>query len=445
MNKSGKKLLFYTIGFLFVLLTSIIFQHYNLILFGIIGLILISLFISRSIYKLYIHAALTFGFGIVVAALIYYGYMQEYGKPYYIGGSDDYELEQWAEYSIQNQLYMPEQMAVDDLLATHNSKGFIWILSWLIRIGDLMGGYHTFAFRIINIAFLTIIGILVYKYFHRYENGSNRSGLILFYGLSLFPNALYLSSHVFRDTISALLIFFIFSIWKRQIDEEKILIRHILYTFILSYVAFWIRDENVVYIIAMIIICFIVGKKNLNISRFILSLPLLLVALVLFMATGVNEELIRKSQVYTNLIMSANDGLSNTIFSIPLLPLGLIVRVFYSLIFPPPVAIIVLFERFSWVIAMNVFIAIGIVLQVFMLPYVIRGVKKGDAIAIAFVTVLLSICITTFTFRHFILVYPFMAILIVREFNETRVNKRIINFLIMAIFLLIGASVYLLI
>ena len=64
------------------------------------------------------------------------------------------------------------------------------------------------------------------------------------------------------------------------------------------------------------------------------------------------------------------------------------------------------------------FVYLGTVFQLFLVPYLLKHVIRIDYAGLVFLAIFFSVIITTFTFRHFVMVYPFMMEPIVVEYNN---------------------------
>jgi len=129
---------------------------------------------------------------------------------------------------------------------------------------------------------------------------------------------------------------------------------------------------------------------------------------------------------YSNYIVSiAGDGLSKFIFNQPILPLGIFLRGIYALISPFP-NFFGLFKETSKVLydIIQIFIYIGVIIQIFTIPFIIKRVLRFDWLSLAFLSWFLAVIVTTFTFRHFIFYYPFLSAVAIDGYFSTKQNTR---------------------
>lgn len=441
--------LFFFINIFILIFLSILFGTASIMAVGLLGLFMLFFVTKNLSYSFLKSLNIIFSISIFTTLIFYFAYLNQYGLPYFDGGSDDLDFEEYSKYIVEKEYYMPNELTDDSILQHHNSKGFLWILSWIMRYSELFGGYHTIAFRVLNIYFLLILSVLTLKIFQRHNKFTQKQNLIFLYLFALFPNIQYISLHVFRDTLSILLIFSTFYLWEKffssTISGKKLFLVNILLTSIFCYIAYWIRHENIIFIGALVLISTL-KEKTLSYKNFGLFLALALVGVILMDNFNIWETVVSFNERYSNHKLEISDGLSNIIFSMPLFPLGLAIRMIYALISPIPIPVLNIFWMFNDIkIFSNVIISIGVIIQIYMLPYLFKNIKKIDKFTLSFCIMLIAIAVTTFTFRHFIMLYPFMYILIFRQFFISEKSARISYFVSMTIVLGIGASVYIMI
>jgi len=121
-------------------------------------------------------------------------------------------------------------------------------------------------------------------------------------------------------------------------------------------------------------------------------------------------------------------GLASKIFALQLFPLGLILRILYGLVSPVPSALLnivgIPFDVDSFGIA---FQSIGTILQIMSIPFfVFSDWTEHKTEALVFWVLFLGIVVTTFTFRHFIFIYPFMVLLIISRVSQMSMNRYLV-------------------
>lgn len=439
MNKN--KLLFMITNIIVALLLSIFFSNFTILVINSILLLILHIVLFKCDDKIYKHLMVIYLISILAMLLLYYGYIVKYGKPYYLGGSDDKNFELWAVESIKMNNFTIKDIIETKEFRYYNCTGFIWLLSIIVRFSNLFDGYHTIIIRLINIYFTLFTGILVYKYFSNNEKEISNKVKIL-YLFCLFPNALYITIHGFRDAIYAFAIFSVFYIFS-YINEYNIIkkILSILYMFFVGYIIYYIRKVGVIYIAIIFILNILFKNSKVTEKKEIIKFIILgIFTLILCFKTGIISETESYLFRYNNYILSGNNGLSTFIFTTPILPFGIFFRIMYGLIFPSPTGI--LMSSFDVDSIWKFIISIGTLYQTYMLPYVFKNIKRFDKVFLLYLIIFFSIVVTTFSFRHFLTLYPFMFILIYRVKQQcSLVERRRYDFIVTS-FLLVFIVIY---
>lgn len=442
-------ILFIILNFITLTLLSLVFSSISILVIGSIGLLILLYFSKNENQKLFNRLSLIFLISIFLMIVLYCGYISKYGAPYYIGGSDDLSFENYGKYAINQKYYRPEQLLQESQFRFYSANGFVWIMSWIIRLSNILGGYHTITYRVLNIYFNMILGMLVFKYFSNHYDFSEKENLIVLYAITLFPNSLYISIHVFRDTLNILILFGIFYLWdiyisKQRKKYERLLI--ILITLILTYISYWLRSQNLIFIFIIIVLNIFLKDQKLTSRNSIYFLIAIIFGVASYNYLGVGKQLEYFTGYYTEYILNLSEGFSKIIFSVNLFPFGILLRIAYGLVSPLPVHILHVFKMFEDVdVFFQVIISIGVIVQIYLLPYLFRNIKYIDKVTLIFWIFFVAMVITTFTFRHFISIYPFMVILIFREFFKASKKRKIVSGIFMTWILVLGASMYLLI
>lgn len=410
---------------------------------------------QNDLRKLYLHLIIIFVLQICFVWIVHEGYIGQYGSPYYRGGNDDIQFEEVSGVLFQQGKYFGFQISNEDIWRASNeyaifanSRGFLIYLILLRGAFSVFGGYSTLIPRLFNMCFLLGAAVLIYrKAGHSNTEKSDKSRLILLYGIALFPNAMYISAHIFRDTIIMFLIviiYYILSTPSRFKTLRKGTLLYILIVLMLSWVSYTIRRESIVYILVLALALFINKYWHLLKSRRTISLMLMLMLILtsILYVTGTLDYVFKKIQRYEELRLSSSEGLSNVIFSTELLPIGFILRLAYALISPIPVAFLNIFRGIhSFEDALALFISVGTLVQITLTPYLFSW-KGQKALRIVFWVYLLSIATVTFTFRHFIMLYPMQGLIIYSSFMNTKPRQRWYNLIGMSLLLMILGSIY---
>lgn len=423
---TSSEIAFYTCGIVISTCIGLFSGTLSILIFELIGLGIIRIVSGHLDNETYARLLLIKCLGVAVVLLIYFGNIDLYGAPYYIGGSDDVTCERMAITFIQEGYNWPW-----DYTYASNLKGFYWLLSVLIKLVNKLGmDYHTLAYRILNIDLHIAISVLVFKICYIKENLSADHARIAMCIYGLFPNSLYISSFVFRDTVSLLLIiqcsvfamdiirpheeYGKFILWKNKISASMALS-------VLWFFSYWIRSENVLYISLIVFVCFLCNTRRPKTGIVFGVIIMIVLSYWLLDKVGLLSKLTEKVTNYSEYRqeLASETGLSKFIFSKPLFPVGIILRSAYGLVSPLPVDIMLLFKAFTnGELALEFLVALGICAQIAHMPITLSAILQFDRISLCFGIVFLSIVCSTFTFRHFIMIYPFMAIMIAKQYSS---------------------------
>lgn len=428
------------------LFISIIFENPVFVFFLLI-LGSFTTLLLKNANKIFRHLIIINIIGITFLLMLHFGLLQKYGVPYIGGGSDDLMFEHAAKYYLSTSngdIFLPHQMKIN-LPNISNSIGFVWLLEILIEVANLIYEYHSMVFPICNIFFLMWIGILMYKYFEKSNEFTEKENIVLLYIISLFPNALYISGFIFRDTLIALMLTSIFYLWSNiKLYKHKDIVQTLINTFILSYFCYWLRNISIIYvfvIVAFVIFCKIKKKS----SKF--ALGILFFALFLFIIANGNygNYFVGYVQTYSEYRENLTEGLSSFIFALPIFPFGLLFRVMFGLISPFVIPVIFSLNKLliDIDITINFLIFLGVLLQIYCLPFLFKSFKfKTDEISYIYIALFLSVIVTTFTFRHFVMLYPFMFPLMMRGYVNTSNTTSKLYFFLITVILVILMIVY---
>ena len=381
---------------------------------------------------------------VCAVLMVYYGNLHLFGAPYFRGGDDDLYFERVAHEFIDNNIKWPWNY--QDM--SSNITGFYWLLSRIMMISGVEK-YHTLSFRFLNVAFLIATGELVYLLMRFKEKYDDRYARIIMLLVCLFPNSMYLSTYVFRDTMSLFLLMLGFTLANDFYSKEKktiILCKNriaiILLLAVLMFASFWIRKEVVAFIIVAFMLCAL-RERSIHLKETYKYIIVLALVFSLFYKVGAIQFILDKIGRYLKYRIDSSNtgGLSYYIFTQELIPFGFILRLLYGLISPLPVALLNITSAFSnEIYFFDVLVSLGTSAQIVALPFLFRNIRRIDKYMLMYVFILTSVVETTFTFRHFLLGYPFMIILIMRQVYEVDWKKRalyvaggVVCFLIMAL------------
>ena len=418
-------------------------------LLAIIGLI-ISAKLGLNESKLFI---IIYYLNVIAVISLYIIYMNRYGQPYYIGGSDDLGYEMGAQKIVQSLGIFDYFSIRGDILPNwHNSVGYVYLISLFYRIGQLLGGFHTFIPRIFNSFILALLSILVYRFaINKLKLNFNISfGVALFVGLA--PIMMYNSAHTFRDIIVAFLMFLCIYVWSdynKYIFSKQIIILAI--TLLIIFILWETRSLAAILTTLLIFFSYFDQKrkmvKTFKSKQTIFFLFFILFGILVFFylySQGNIGWLINKTihyyVNYNEYVIGQSKGLAKYGFNL-IFPLNFLFRFIYLSIYPIPILSSEI-ER--------LWLSFGSIIQIFFLPYIIIGlwslIKKKFALNIAFGFLITFIAVGTlsFTFRHICMFYPFGVLVAGYGYNYSRSVNRKYVWLGMYSLLLSGVIIYIL-
>lgn len=428
-------------------MTSILFNNFSIMVIGIIG-ICILYFCHKGCevikYKdLLIVTTIAFAFMLIM----YAGLVEKYREPYY--ASDDKSFEFYGHLMFEKNIFSFRKIPY--ISGMYYAKGYLIVIAWIEKISSYLEGYSTISPRILNIYFWLATSVLALK---KLDNSmiKKRSVKTAFFVLTLFPNALYISSFVYRDVFIVFLI--VVSIYNFEKLTNSFKHKNFCFPdtirlpiiFFCLYALYYSRKQMLYVIMVIFIASFFEEKlKRENSLKLLAVAVMAVVGLLLLQVTGGIELLTVMQDGYSSYLTNQSNGLSKIIFSMPLLPFGVIARFLFGLVSPFPAAIFSLDyvnePLFSLLMAST---CLGTVFQIFLLPYLNKGVKKLDYNAIKFLGVFLPIILTTFTFRHFVMAYPFAAPILVQQIGTTGKVEKKNNIVYVLLLMMFAATAYLL-
>lgn len=373
-----------------------------------------------------------FGVSMIYVFLIFLAYQLYYGEPYYIGGSDDLKFEQWGKAVYSSGIYNPSKIMEHRIIGRfHNSPYFASYIARLIQFSKLFGEYTTYLPRIANTYYLLWTCMIIKYLLKKYTDLNSKTVYYSILAFAFMPNIQYINAHVFRDTFNLLQILLIVVLIDLLLNKARFHIKlfSIILLPLLLYYTYYTRANSILF--AGVMIMLILSRRYKIKTRYIIIgiIPILTLSNLL--------ELFRVQyymETYSGFISNiAGDGFSGVVFKQPLLPLGILFRGIYALLSPFP-NFLGLFKDTSKILfdLVQLLIYLGVLLQILAIPFIVKRTLKLDWLAITFLSWFVAIIASTFTFRHFMLYYPFMSAVAVDGFLSMSLNRRrIILFLSM--------------
>ena len=423
-----------------VVLSSILTFSLAVLLFQIFMVLITIFFCYKTNYKTAKLWLSIFIISMLFVFLVFLANKLYYGDPYYIGGSDDLKFEEWG-YVVHNaDIFSPSKLLTSGIIGQfHNSPFFASYIARLIQFSELFDGYTTFLPRIANVYYLLWICMIIKYLLDKYSTLPSNT---IHYSLVFFafmPNIQYINAHIFRDTFNLLQVMLILLLFDFLLTKKRYPLKFfsaIILPFLLYY-TYYTRVNSIIF--AGIIVMLMVSNLYKIKTRYIIIgvVPLLLFSNIL--------ETLRVGYfitTYSNYVSNiAGDGLSSFVFNRPLLPLGIFFRGIYALISPFP-NFFGLFKDNSRLLFdfVQFIIYLGVLVQVFAIPFIIKRTLKFDWLALAFLSWFVAIIATTFTFRHVLFYYPFMSAIAVDGFLSTKPQNRKIT-LFLSIFITVSFGI----
>lgn len=372
-------------------------------------IVFLSLFptlLLKSSYERYLYL-ITLTIGSIAIALFYYFSLFEYGYPYYQGGSDDLEYERNANILVNHQdwIYYDSKFIGGSIgNPFHNSKGFIYFIALISNlIGEPISHSSTIILRYLNVIFLALSGLLIFRIFKTHVNKE----VNLFISLLIFicfPTVLYITSYVFRDILVLFLILLAVQLTSsRSVSALSKAIASISILLILSQ----LRISFVPLVLIVVLFTVISQKKIYNKKHFKLLAGSLSLMALIFTGYIFQQQvtmLLEAVSRYTEYVSNLSDGFAKKIFSSHLM-IQPFLRIMYSIAYPVP--------SFSTDIIKST-VSIGTLLQVIIMPpaliTVINSLKNDRLhyLVFAFIALYFTFAFGTFTFRHQLYYLPFV-------------------------------------
>lgn len=385
------------------------------VLFGLVG-VGISTTNGRMGVRIF---SLVYSSATFFAILFYFIFQLEYGIPYGGGGSDSLGYEQLAEI-VQKSVLIYDADAIGQAIDQpyHNSKGYIYFISLLIRFSDFLGGFHTMIPRLFNASLLGVCSVLVFGISKKISlslQQSINSAMVT----GLFPIMIYVAVQSLRD-IPILVLLLLSVYFAIDFLKTKSFYKHlfILICFLpLFLIMMELRMLNMINLGLVLGVAFFV--KAFSIKKFSNKYIFLTLASAVFVYSLImTSELSLFIHLVAKLESSGTDlvegvdragegGLSLILFNLPA-PFNYFGSLFYSFITPLP---ILYTTDFDW----N-FLSFGTVYQFLYIPFVFVGIKCSYR-SVLMLPVLFMFLVSfggyvfgSFTFRHITYIVPFAAI-----------------------------------
>lgn len=407
------------LAFLSILLFAIGFFSISIfvcfLLFGLLGIGISTMSGSMGL-KIF---GLVYSSATFFAILFYFIFQLQYGIPYGGGGSDSLGYEVHAEIIAKSVLVYDAEaigQAIDQ--PYHNSKGYIYFISLLIRFSDFFGGFHTMIPRLFNASLLGICSVLVFGISQKISlslQQSINSALVT----GLFPIMIYVADQSLRDI--PILVLMLVSVYlainfliTRSFFKHLFILSCFLALFLIMMQLRMLSMINIGIVLGVALFVKVFSVKKFSNKHIFLTIAtaVFLYSLILTSELSVFIDLLAKldssaTDLAEGVDRAGEGGLSLILFNLPT-PFNYFGSLFYSFITPLP---IVYTTDFDW----N-FLSLGTVYQFLYIPFVFAGIKCSYRYSLM-LPVLFMFLVSfggyvfgSFTFRHITYIVPFAAI-----------------------------------
>ncbi len=348
-------------------------------------------------------------------SIFFYEYWDIFYGSHYFGGhlSDDYNFDvRWTKgyhnkYGI-NPIYIFKHLYLVEggSGVLHNSIGYVYINVFLRYIGDFIGGHHTLNPRFLNVFFLFQLSVYsgkIAEYYWKNKKIKNTVKYVVF----LFPVMLFNSAHIFRDTLVSLILVYTFYGYLKYKRNALF----IAFSLILFFLLFYLRKANAV-ILLFTILLLLVSEKKIK-QYFSLSIVTFVVLSILTVSIF-SDEILTLINRYTEMNSERFSGIGGKFFSLPI-HIGFIPRLTF-LIFVPAIGIGSFYQFI---------LSFGTISQILFFPFLFFSFwnnKIDLRLRITFIIYFVGVALSTATFRHVMMYLPFAVILVVYQFNSTKIR-----------------------
>lgn len=401
------------------------------ILFACIGLLL-SFPQGRFGLKIF---TIVYSISSVCAILFYFLFQFQYGSPYQGGGSDSLAYETFAA-EIKNVVHSYDSEAIGQTINEiyHNSKGYIYLISLLMRLSDLLDGYHPMIARLFNASLLGGSAVIVYSLAIKILLSSRQafnSAMVT----GLFPIMIFVGVQSLRD-IPIVFLMLLSVLISTSLIKSKGFFRSFFLMLLFIPLVLVVMEFRLTNTINIGIVLFVgISVKFFSIRK-ISNMQIAFAVICLF---GVYNFLLRydlplfidligrldssQSALSEGLDRAGEGGLSLILFNLPV-PFNYFGSLFYSFITPLP---IIYPDNIDW----N-FLSVGTIYQFVFIPFIFIGLKNTWRTGLMLpLLAMFLICFGgyvfgSFTFRHITYIVPFAAIYGVIGYNKYQSQRWVI-------------------
>lgn len=378
--------------------------------------------------------------GTLLAVILYFIYLDRYGTPYYVGGSDDLAYEEWGKSAAELAIWDYGSIRGGVVAPRHNSPGYVYVVGLLYRVGGLLGGFHTMLPRLLNVAALGLIATISHRIAQLYGM-SKRTSIRLGLVVGLFPIMLFNAAHTFRDTIASLLTIWVVYKWVEVFVSQRkktwIEIQASVQTVLVFVILYQFRSQQAIAVMVVAIFSAVisstmsVGKIRNRTPPTVIVMGVLAASFIIGLigfrgntepdvADWLNR-LGETQETYTDYRLAlAGDGLSRFVFGASP-PFSYVLRTLYALMTPLPVLTAEV-ER--------LWLSMGTIVQYLFLPFVGIGIiyaardRRKWILLLTFVLLFGGTALISFTSRHISQFLPYGVLFAAIGLKNTQRNRK---------------------
>jgi len=391
-----------------------IMQSMSVLCFLLVMNLLLFIMLNNADQDIVIYYYIAIIFGISIMLMTYYAHDIKYGTPYYTAYmNDDQVFEMKALEMNKNNVWNFIEWKTTNIYLEYNLQYSLYlvVISALYSFGNFFDGYHTILPRLLNIYLIVYSMKLLEIIVKREYNLSKIPKKMLFSFMALFPSLYYIASFVFRDILAMFLIIASFCAgicYYKSIRTISSIFYLVTYGFA-SWLLFYVREFAA--FVAIIIGLIYVMKKHIKKETHQTAILILLFGLLLSsqFIYFYFEKGLETFEYYSEYRISNESSLLSVFVNAPLLPFGVILRCIYGFITPLPSAGGLLSGDSIFYSCVYSLLGLGTAILLVMSLFALKRLK--DRLTIVFMIVY-TIFFVSLTFRHQVLYYPFLFLLI---------------------------------
>ncbi|WP_313036203.1 hypothetical protein [Acinetobacter sp.] len=426
MSDVGKLIITIFICLITLLLSFFCLDNYSYYIFFIIIFFSCLLFQPK---ELKIDSVLLYSYG-VLGMFIFYFYWHSFNGLGYLTGrvTDDWNFDiEWGKNYYD--LYRINPIYLYDFLGPlHNSVGYVYFVSIVRYISDLLDGYETFNTRLINIYLLILTGCISARlapYFYNIpEDNIIAIKRKILYCICLIPVMSYYSFFVLRETLVIFLI--MLCIYQVVVNKKKLL--SIIVIFI-CLICLWFLRKSTCFV--LLLLCILISTPTHKWKWYLPILGVPIIVLIFLISGELIGSISRGVENYNEMNVERHGDIASRFMLLPF-GINIIPRIIYAFIVPA-----INFNNLE-----QIYLSVEMYLKILFFPILMSALfnKNIDLrLKIIFLVLFFVVVFSTLSHRHFSMFIPFGIILVVLQLEDFKSIslKKYIMWMILFIILLI--------